>query len=255
MRKPAALCAAFVILTSALALADKDKDKKYSIADLKALVEQKSYSEAVDHLADISPSERKGEWLEIASQATIGLVGTGKDALTKLAYVVGVDDKFPTLLKNAKYAALRAEVAPKGFEACFANEYSLDECMAQATKFIDVDPSNGKVALAIAKIARKSMNSYNSIPLFKRAVTAYKGGVACKDADTLEATRSSFGLPTDYDHAKGGREIAETCWTEMRKPIVNELVKGDTGYLKANACEVMKAKADRDLGKLCVEDK
>jgi hypothetical protein len=36
-------------------------DKKYTMADLKALIEQKGYQEAIEHMKDISPSERKAD--------------------------------------------------------------------------------------------------------------------------------------------------------------------------------------------------
>lgn len=251
MTKQTAWCGVCVLLLSTLALADKDK--KYTLADLKALVQQKSYQEAIEHLEDIAPADRNADWQDVAGQAAVGMVGTGKDAMTKVAYMIGIEGRFPAVLKYGKYAALRADVGPKGFEACFKASYGdVSECLDHATKFVDADPTNGKLALAVAKIARRNMNAYGAIPLFKRASAATKGGV-CKDDDFQLAVHGALGLPGDYDNAKDGRELAGSCWSELRKSVVAELGKHEGGYFKTNACEVMKAKNDRDAAKLCAE--
>ena len=242
---------AAALLVSSVATADKDK--KYTLLDLRALVEQKSYAEAIEHLGDVAPSERKAEWQDVAAQAAIGWVDTGKDALTRLGYMIEVEAKFPIVIKHGKYAALRVEVAPKGFEECFANDSSVDECLDHAKKFIDADPGNGKLALAIAKVARRAMYSYNSIPLFRRAVAATKGGATCKDEDLHEAVNAALGLPPDYDNAKEGRELAVTCWEALRKSVVEQLARGEGGYFKDNGCDVMRRKGDRDLHRVCPE--
>jgi len=146
--------------------------------------------------------------------------------------------------------ALRTEVGPKGFDACW-NDGDTQTCFDYAKKFIDDDPTNGKLALAVAKSGRRGMNAYNAVPLFKRAMTATKGTTVCKDDDLKLSVTAALGLPPDYDDAKTGRELATTCWTDVKKAVMAELGKDDAGsYYKDNACQVAQAKKEDTL-RLC----
>jgi len=64
MKALASVACVLVATTPAAA----DKDKKYTLADLKALVKDKAYKEAVVHLGDVAPSERTAEWQDIAEE-------------------------------------------------------------------------------------------------------------------------------------------------------------------------------------------
>lgn len=222
-------------------VAHADKDKKYTLADLKALVDGKSYQEALEHLDDISPSERKADWQDLAGKAAIGAVDHARQPLQKLQLMLAVEERFPVLVKDTKYNSMRTEQGPKGFGACFDASYDPGECRSFAIKFVDDDPSNGKLALAMAKVARKGMNAYNSAPLFKRAVAANKANATvCKDEDTRLMTVAALGLPKDDEQLADGRGVANSCWNDLRGPIVDALKKDDSGYYKDNACDVLK---------------
>jgi len=221
--------------------AHADKDKKYTLADLKALVDGKSYQEALEHLDDISPSERKADWQDLAGKAAIGAVDHAREPLQKLQLMLAVEERFPVLVKDTKYNSMRTEQGPKGFGACFDASYDPGECRSFAIKFVDDDPSNGKLALAMAKVARKGMNAYNSAPLFKRAVAANKSNATvCKDEDLRLSTIAALGLPKDDEQQVDGRGITSSCWNDLRVPIVDALKKDDSGYYKDNACDVLK---------------
>ena len=239
-----------VALTFATSLAHAEKDKKYTLADLKALIAEKDYLEALQHMKDIAPTERKAEWNDLLGQAALGFAQAGKDAIEKLRNMLAIEEMFPTVVKNAKYTALRTEVGPKGFAVCFERSYDVSDCKTYAIKFIDDDSSNGKLALAMAKVARKGMNAYGAAPLFKRAVAATKKG-ACKDADLAHATIAALGLPTDYDDYTDGKSVADSCFTELR-PAILKGFEDANGYYKDNACALLVAKKDKaGVGKLC----
>ncbi|HUJ62495.1 MAG TPA: hypothetical protein VLX92_28535 [Kofleriaceae bacterium] len=239
-------------LCLAASVASADNDKKYTMTDLKALVDQKSFQEALMHLGDIAPSARNAEWQDVAVRAALGMVDSGEDAVTKLTYMIAIEKQYPVLIKNAKYAAMRTDLGPKGFDACFQGG-DTQTCLDYALKFIDADPGNGKLALAIAKVGRRGMNSYSAVPLFKRAVASNKAAV-CKDDDLSITIVAALGLPADYTNQVDARSIASTaCWAELRKPIVDELAKGETGYFHDNACALLKDKHDRDAARLCTK--
>jgi hypothetical protein len=245
------VCVVLALLASSAAA---DQDKKYSIADLKTLVDQQAWAEAVAHLADISPTERTADWQDLAGKTAVGYVGTGKNAFDKLGDMVELEEQFPTVLKNAKYAALRIEVAPDGFADCFAKSRRGKMCFDYAVKFVDADPTNGKLALSIAKIARRGMHASDAIPLFKRAAAITKADVLCTDPDLAEAIWSAFDW-YDRDPAPDARALAKTCWSGVRKRILKDSHDFASSEYKKNTCEVMRAKSDADVGKLCGDAK
>ena len=237
----------------AFATLARAEDKKYTLADLKALVADKSYTEAIVHMGDIAPSKRKAEWNDLLGQAATGFAQTGKDPIEKLRNMLAVEEQYPSVVKNAKYSAVRTEWGPKGFATCFDRSYDVSECKTFAIKFIDDDSSNGKLALAMAKVARKGMNAYGAAPLFKRAVAATKA-TACKDTDLSLAVIAALGLPTDYDDFADGKSVAETCFAELKPAIVKALAEDGSGYFKDNSCALLTAKKDKaNVAKLCTK--
>jgi hypothetical protein len=220
------------------------------MADLKSLVDEKHYQEALMHMGDIKPSARKAEWKDLLGVASAGYVQSGKDDLEKLRIMLTIEEQYPTVIKHAKYAAVRTESGPKGFAACFDNSYGVDECKTYAIKFIDADASNGKLVLAVAKVARKGMNPYNSAPLFKRAVAADKK-TACKDSDLSYSTVAAMGLPPDYDDYKAGKVVVDACWAELKPALLKAVKEG--GYTKSNVCPMLVAKKEKFDAELCKE--
>jgi hypothetical protein len=244
---------AVVVMVSSAARAD---DKKYTLADLKALVASKSYQEAVVHLGDISPSERSAAWLDIAAEAASGyLAGLSNDDLvTKVLSIEEIDGRYPQLLKSAKYTKVRADIGLKGYEACFAASYTLEECLQHAMKFIDADGGNADLAFRMSKLVRKSGNAYNAVPYFKKALAGKPSAAMCKDEDVKLAVVAGLGLPTDYDGAKGAREISVgACWDALKKPIIEAFIAEPSGYTHDNGCAVLKAKSalTADQAKTC----
>src|SRR5215203_5806486 len=130
-----------VLASSSLAFAEK---KPYTLADLKSLVAQKSFKEAVEHLSDVAPSERTADWQAVAADAAAGYIGSLKDdnLVTKVLEIERVDGEYPAILKSAKYTKVRGEVGLKAYKGCFENSYWIDECLDHAFKFIEADPDN-----------------------------------------------------------------------------------------------------------------
>src|SRR5688572_17504153 len=100
----------FVVGLVGIATSAYAEEKKYTLADLKALVEQKAYMEAVQHMADVAPAERNAEWTDLAGRASAGLV-SGATADQKLMYMLTIDQSLPGALKSPKYLAVRADEA------------------------------------------------------------------------------------------------------------------------------------------------
>ena len=125
-----------ILLVSSAAQAD---DKKYTLADLKALNEQSAFKESFQHIGDIPPAQRKGEWLDVAATAAGGVLGIlDTDDGSTIAAIDQIDKEYPVLLKNAKYTKPRAELGLKGLEGCFNqtngywSSYGLENCVKVA---------------------------------------------------------------------------------------------------------------------------
>jgi hypothetical protein len=231
------------ILAASTALADskdsKDSKKAYTLGDLKALVAQKAYEEAVEHLGDLVPSERTAEWLDVAATAAAGFVA--QLPAEQIVYgIEAVERAYPQVLTSAKYTKQRGELGLRGYARL------LDRAggggLEQAMRFLDGEPANAGLALGMGKVVVRAFSSkYAAAPFFGRAVAGKAPG-ACKDEDLKTALVSALGLPSDYDGAAAARAIADACWSEQKKTILDEAAKADSGYVLANTCEILKAK-------------
>src|SRR5688500_8097977 len=108
--------AAVLVATKSSALADK---KPYTLADLKTLVSQKSFKEAVAHLTEVSPSERNADWLNVAVDAAVGYIAglSNDDLAAQILEIERIDSEVPAILGSTKYTKVRAEIGVKGFDA------------------------------------------------------------------------------------------------------------------------------------------
>ena len=232
----------FVVASQATASAD---DKKFTLADLKELVAQKSYAEAVQHLSDVPPSERKTDWQDLAATAAGGYIGglSNDDLVKKVLSIEEIDEKYPQLLKNTKYTKPRAEIGLKAYTACFQLDYATEECFQHALKYVDNDPTNADLAFKMGKIVRHNAFHYVAMPYFKRAIAIGKGGAMCKDEDLKLAVVAGLGLPKDDDKAADARTVAfGACFDDLKKPILDAFKAEESGYLHDNACDPLKAK-------------
>ncbi|MEJ7596896.1 MAG: hypothetical protein WKG01_03205 [Kofleriaceae bacterium] len=230
-------------LMTSVATADK---KPYTLADLKELVSQKSFKEAVEHLNDVAPSERKAEWLDTAATAGAGYIAglSNDNMVTKVIAIEQLDADVAPILKVAKYTKVRAEIGLKAYDACLQNNHWADECVEHAIKFVETDASNVDLALRMAKIVRKNAKSWAALPFFKRALAGKPSAAACKDADLSLAVISGLALPKDYDRAADARTIAGgACWDHLKKPILAAFDEdSENGYVRQNSCDLLKAK-------------
>jgi hypothetical protein len=250
----------FAAILAAATPALADKARRYTLDDLKALVAQKAYEEAIAHLGDIAPSERKAEWLDVAAAASAGYVaGLPTD---QIVYAIdAIDRAYPQVLKVDRYTKVRGEQGLKGYEACLGSRWGGSECLERAMKFLDADAANAELALGMAKVVMRTFSSkYAAAPFFKRAVSGKAPGAACKDEELKISLVSALAVPKSYDAAIAGRAIAELCWSEHRKTILDQLdeaARGGSAYVRANTCEILKARKalTADQARICARVK
>jgi len=212
-------------------------DKKYTIADLEALVAQKSFKEAYLHLADVSPGARNAKWIDVGAAAAGGFLGQieGEDAA--IGVIDEIDREYPQLVKNAKYGKPRAEQGYKSLESCFGNSYGVEECVKVAMRFIDLGGDKA-LTLKVAKLARRSMFAYGAVPFFEKAIAGDKS--ACKDEDAKLAIIAGLGLPEDYDNAKKSRTLLTTCFAELKGDVMKAFEADSSGgYTQRNSCDAL----------------
>jgi len=231
-------------------------DKKYMMADLKALIEQKGYQEAIEHMKDISPSERKAEWIDIAGTAGAGIVTGAPDAQTKLGFMVQVEKDLPAILKSPKYLTARADAAGAAFNECF-DHGDFQQCRDYALVFVDNDPKNAKATLDVAKAVRRGMSHFASVPFFKRALAAGKPATVCADEDLALAVVSGLGLDKADAKLADTQALGTTCWKNVKDSVIKELLSdsGKKGRYHDNACALAQANkaATGDVATRCAK--
>lgn len=231
--------------------------KPYSLADLKSLVSQKSFKEAVEHLGDVPPSERTADWQTVAADAAAGYIGglSNDNLVTKVLEIEKVDGEYPTILKSPKYTKVRGEVGLKAYQGCFENSYWIDECLDHAYKFIDADAANTELAFKMGKLVRVNAKHWASLRYFQKALAGKDAKKYCADEDVKLAVLSGLALPASYDALPIAKDVAQgACWDNLKKPIVEAFnADSENGYVRTNACGFLKTKKalSADQAKTC----
>jgi hypothetical protein len=221
--------------------------KKYSITDLNALEEQGAWTEIVEHLNDIPPSQRTGAWLKISEKAAIEYLATLDIDRDPFAALVAADQftkQYPHLKKSSAFMQKRADVGLKGFEVCFKASYSGGECHDRLLGFVDADAKNADLAFRAGKLVRLNQFAYVAVPYFKRAVDRGMDAKSCGDEDLQLAVVAALGLPANDNRVADARAIASgTCFSALSGPLMEEFNKNTKGsYYFDNACGFLKAK-------------
>lgn len=246
MKHTLAVAAALLASLSATTARAEKEDKAYTLTDLEALVEAKSYQEAVEHLKDVRPSERKDKWLSLAIEASSGLLSsiTGDHIYTRVMMIEQIDDAYPQLLKAPKYLKARAELGLPAYTACFEQPYVIDECVQHATKFLDKDASNTALAFGLGKALRRNAFAYFASPFLARGLGKKPTEAQCKDEDLRLAAVGGLGLPEDHAALPASKQIASgPCFPQLKAAILKEFDEdSENGYTRRNACPILIAK-------------
>lgn len=225
------LVAATTAVATTTAVAD---DKRYTLADLEALVVGSSYHEAVAHLSDIAPAQRTPKWLEVGAAATAGLLGTLPDD-AKLLAIDAIDRSYPQLVKTAKYARARAEHGVIGLASCYQSRES--ECAQLGLRL--ADGGDRALVLEVARITTVHGNAVEAVSLFKRAL-ATETKKTCRDEQLRRATIAALSRTAP---ATDARAIVQTCWDDVKDAVVqafDQAGKGSEVY--KNTCDILEAK-------------
>ena len=246
------------VVALSLSVASAD-DHKYTLKDLKALIDQKGYQEVLQHLEDIAPSERKQEWIDIAGQAAAAYLADAEDA-QKLGIMVQVEKQYPALIKSSAYTKARLDAVPKAFSKCYESAGSryggqserlegYDKCIEIGKKLIDSEPTNAALALAVAKAPARTSYPHKAVGLWKIAITmaGKSSATVCKEPDLARGVVNSL-------YFAGGKTLEETndvatiCWAAVKKPVFDDVKKKDASdSFKVSACAL--ASAQKDYGK------
>jgi hypothetical protein len=214
-----------------------DKDKKYTLADLKALVDSKAYDEALRHLGDITPQDRKADWIDIAGKASVGYVQAAR-ASAKLEAMLAIERSYPLVLQAQRYLTLRAQLAPEAFARCF-REDDFADCRDWARDFVDADPKNGTLQLEIARVVRRGMSHEAALPFFKRALSANKPAAVCPDDDLELAVLAGLRLPSKDARIAEASAVANACWADLGESVSKLTWEG--GDTRNNACALLRS--------------
>ncbi len=230
------------ILAASAAFADT-KAKSYTLGDLKALVSQKAYEEAVEHLGDLPPSERNAEWLDVAATAAAGFVG--QLPVEQIVYgIEAVERAYPQVLTSTKYTKSRGELGLRGY-ARFLDRAS-GGGLEQAMRFLDGEPANGGLALGMGKVVLTGV----LVEVCGGAVLQAGGrgqgaggvqggrpedgvGVGARAAERLRRGRPRRGRSRMGAGASRSRRSSSSSTGRRR---------GRSGYVLASTCEILKAK-------------
>ena len=243
--------AIFCLLVMQSAVAD---EKKYTQADLQALASQSSWKELIEHLGDVSPTERNAQWEQLAEQAGLGeLEASVKREDPSLGIQVGISlvDQYPQLKKSKSFMNKRSEVGLQAFDQCLNHEHLVNYCGPLLKTFVAQDADNLDLAFKAAKISSKRMKRWFSVSFFKNALSKPNELRSCKDGDAQKAVLAALALNDEPDYKVSISDarviVRDDCWDQLKDPVRDAFHEGDKRFQK-NTCDILKDK--NALGKI-----
>lgn len=229
------------LLPASIALAETPLPSKYTMEDLRALGQSQSWAELLEHVEDVRPSERKGEWSGLLEKAAVGYLETFAAQKKYAEAQMGADSllsRFPALKQAKSFMAKRTEVGLASLGQCFRDPYAAAQCVEAVDAFTKVDPTDLELAFRGAKlIVDVGRMRAPATPLFARSLGDKKQRAArCKDGSLKEAALEAFGHPPEYASTKAAHAIAfEHCYVELM-PALLEAFYASGGYGAENLC-------------------
>lgn len=237
------LLAASLVTSIALCGVVRAEQKKYTLKDLAALEQSKSWSELIEHLEDVPPAKRKDAWKGIVERAAIGYMKSQKVDRNPLGALIGADHftkRYPWLRSYKRFMAIRADLGLKGFKDCFKRRYR--DCGERLLPFVEAAKGNTKLTLAAAQLIARRQHKYHAIPFFRLALKrTRKSHLAkfCADTDQLDLSMfAALNLPKSSKLVKPALAVAKACWKVMKPDLVNH-VDADGKYYRANTCSLL----------------
>ena len=234
-----------VLLVIGVTRAGFAADQAYSIKDLRALADQRAWSELASHLEDIRPADRGPEWNTLLEQTATGLLEEGsqaQDAYGSLSNSEGMFKRYPKLKGSKPFMAKRAEVGLKAFNACFQDGYGADQCLQELTSFVRNDGDNLDLAFKAGKLTRRNAKHWAAAPFFADALVKPGAERRCDDEDVALAVMSGLSLPASgYERFLGAsvKLASELCWPILKGPL-REQIASNGEYFRENTCAIFK---------------
>lgn len=208
-------------------------------ADIKTLVDQKNWKQALDSAKTVPPTARTSAYNDLVAKAAIGrLAETEENPVKVLQKSQELIDDYPSLTSNKSFMEKRNSQGLKAFDECFSMDYYLAECKTLLNEFIAKDPKNGKLAMDSGMlVSRRYSTKWVAMPYFNSALKeATLKEKVCKSPEltsaAADALRLKSGAP-EIGFAKTA--VFETCWKQIDgAKLAVDVLESEDG--QKNAC-------------------
>ena len=237
--------ATLTLMTSLWATSAYAEQEKYTMEDLKALVEQESWIEVLDHAEDVRPSQRGETWSEYLQTAAVGHLNALKDAGDPDRAMAASEElivKHPILKRSRRYMTMRGRLGLDAMENCFRHDQSGLTCSERLETFVKADPTNDNLAFEAGKLSRLRGSAHVSAKLFAMAFKKKSRRQSCNDEQVALAIERVLSNTKEGDAVSAARKIAfDYCWPVLKDAVIDDFLNAGSYYL-SNTCADLKRK-------------
>ncbi len=216
------LFALIIITTVSLFSIVYGKENKYSLADLESLQKNQNWLELLEHIEDVSPSERNQQWEEmliIATEKGFDFFEQDQYSYRMSWYTDRIISRYPQVRKDKAFM------------------------------------------FKLAKKVRLSISDTEAIKYFDWAIDEKTTTVQCSDSDLLTSVESSLkNLSPKHSNISHVKKVAFGHCLSFLKPAIKAALRDKNGHSMNNACSEMiqqdaltgisKKRCQRHLGEL-----
>jgi hypothetical protein len=189
-----------------------DRLRAYTREDLKALEQQKSWNEILDHLEDIPPVERDETWKALAAKAVVERLKADRGSSTDWGKVLlareaeALAQRYPNVRSAPEFIEVRGEIVVDAVRQCTAGD-AWERC-EWLVGLLEGDP---KHALAAGHAAVANLRLALALYRVALGTDATHAKTVCADDGALKAMLDGVQRPQDSPQYRDAQAIRERC--------------------------------------------
>lgn len=201
-------------------------DRKYSLKEMKILIDQEMWDEAITHLEDTPPLQRDEQWKSILYEVAVGWLydmEIHEDLDHSYKSVRNLFQRFKVLKKSPEAMKYRKKIGLRYIDKCLSDR-NLQDCESVSNHFIRYDRRSVEdLGFAVGKLTTYHRLHRGAIPYFALAVNEDTADQYCSEERLHLAIQNGFYGYDNSENMKQSIRLANLCFDQVKDHFMKHL--------------------------------